>query len=136
GRLVNRGHFTVRKGGGVEARRLDRVFVEPETNRVLWLHIRLLPCARSERSPRSRGKRVGPMAASSPRGRRHPASPRASRVYASFGQRTANRDVRYSASPPSHPFFSPDEFTICVFDERRGLEPDSSPSSPSPSLEL
>lgn len=42
GGLVNGGYFTVRKGGGVEARRLMRVFVEPETDRVLWLHIRLL----------------------------------------------------------------------------------------------
>src|SRR5436190_6832371 len=36
GRLVNRGHFTIRKGGGVEARGLMRVFVEPEADRVLW----------------------------------------------------------------------------------------------------
>src|SRR6266498_216763 len=40
GRLVNGGHFTIRKGGGVEARRVDRVLVEPETNRILWLHAR------------------------------------------------------------------------------------------------
>src|SRR5438034_2086938 len=42
GRLVNSGHFTIRKGGGVEARRLMRVLVEPEANRVLWLHVRVL----------------------------------------------------------------------------------------------
>jgi hypothetical protein len=30
------------KGDGVEARRLMRVFVEPEANRVLWLHVRVL----------------------------------------------------------------------------------------------
>src|SRR5580765_1375149 len=41
-RLVNGGHFTVRKGGGVEARRLMRVLVEPEADRVLWLHVRVL----------------------------------------------------------------------------------------------
>src|SRR6185436_5178028 len=38
GRLVNSGHFTVRKGGGVETRRIDRVLVVPETDRVLRLH--------------------------------------------------------------------------------------------------
>src|SRR5882762_6990991 len=42
GSLVNRGYFTIRKGGGVEARRLMRVFVEPEADRVLWLHARVL----------------------------------------------------------------------------------------------
>src|SRR3979411_2378461 len=42
GSLVNRGYFTIRKGGGVEARRLMRVFVEPEADRVLWLHVRML----------------------------------------------------------------------------------------------
>src|SRR4030095_12869685 len=42
GRLVNSGHFTIRKGGGVEARRLMRVLVEPEADRVLWLHVRVL----------------------------------------------------------------------------------------------
>ena len=42
GRLVNGGHFTVRKGGSVEARRLMRVLVEPEADRVLWLHVRVL----------------------------------------------------------------------------------------------
>src|SRR5258707_7002899 len=31
GRLVNSGHFSIRKGGGVEARRVNRVLVEPET---------------------------------------------------------------------------------------------------------
>src|SRR5205814_2727523 len=42
GRLVNSGHFTIRKGGGVEARRLMRVLVEPEADRVLWFHVRVL----------------------------------------------------------------------------------------------
>ena len=42
GRLANSGHFTIRKGGGVEARRLMRVLVEPETDRVLGLHARVL----------------------------------------------------------------------------------------------
>src|SRR5258708_6965892 len=42
GRLVNSGHFTIRKGRGVEARRLLRVLVEPEADRVLWLHVRVL----------------------------------------------------------------------------------------------
>src|SRR4249920_2282618 len=46
GRLVNSGHFTVRKGGGVEARRLMRVLVEPEADRVLWLHLRVLLVSR------------------------------------------------------------------------------------------
>jgi hypothetical protein len=42
GRLVNSGDFTIRKGGGVEARRLMRVLVEPEADRVLWLNARVL----------------------------------------------------------------------------------------------
>src|SRR5258708_39156944 len=42
GSLVNSGYFTIRKGDGVEARRLMRVFVEPEADRVLWLHVRVL----------------------------------------------------------------------------------------------
>src|SRR6266568_5023106 len=41
GSLVNSGYFAIRKGGGVEARRLMRVFVKPETDRVLWLHVRM-----------------------------------------------------------------------------------------------
>ena len=41
GGLVNSGYFTVRKSGGVEARRFMRVFVEPETNRVFRLHVRV-----------------------------------------------------------------------------------------------
>jgi len=41
GRVVNSRHFTVRKGGGVEARRIMRVFVEPETNRVFRFHVRV-----------------------------------------------------------------------------------------------
>jgi hypothetical protein len=44
GGLVNSGDFTVRKGGGVEARRLLRVFVEPETDRVLWLPVPVHCC--------------------------------------------------------------------------------------------
>src|SRR5207244_10651953 len=39
GRLVNGGHFGIRKGGGVEACRLMRVLVEPEADRVLWFHV-------------------------------------------------------------------------------------------------
>ena len=42
GSLMNRDYFTIRKGGGVEARRLRRVFVEPEADRVLWPHVRVL----------------------------------------------------------------------------------------------
>src|SRR5687767_12824654 len=42
GRLVDSGHFAIRKGGGVEARRVLRVLVEPETDCVLWLHVRML----------------------------------------------------------------------------------------------
>src|ERR1700686_3271544 len=42
GSLVNTGYFTVRKGGGVEARRLMRVLFETEADRVLWLHVRVL----------------------------------------------------------------------------------------------
>src|SRR5262249_24595696 len=34
GSLVNTGDFTIRKGGCVEPRRLERVFVEPETDRI------------------------------------------------------------------------------------------------------
>src|SRR5215472_18971141 len=40
--MVNSGHFTFRKGSGVKARRVMRVFIEPEADRVLWLHIRVL----------------------------------------------------------------------------------------------
>src|SRR4029453_16435255 len=40
--LVNSGHFAVWKSGGVEARRLLCVLVEPEADRVLWLHVRVL----------------------------------------------------------------------------------------------
>src|SRR5687767_15852715 len=42
GRLVNSGHSTIRKGGGVEARRLMRVLVEPEADRVFWFHVGVL----------------------------------------------------------------------------------------------
>src|SRR5262249_14468559 len=41
-RLVNSCHFTIRKRRGVEARSVMRVFVEPEADRVLWLHVRVL----------------------------------------------------------------------------------------------
>src|SRR5262249_31953935 len=41
-RRVNRGYGAVWKGGGVEARRVLRVLVEPEADRVLWLHVRVL----------------------------------------------------------------------------------------------
>ena len=33
---------TIREGGGVEARRLKRVLVEPEADCVLWLHVSIL----------------------------------------------------------------------------------------------
>ncbi len=39
---MNVGYLTLRKGGGIEARRLMSVFVEPEADRVLWLHFRVL----------------------------------------------------------------------------------------------
>jgi hypothetical protein len=39
---VNSGHFTIRKARGVEARRLMRILVEPEADRVLWLHTGVL----------------------------------------------------------------------------------------------
>src|SRR5215471_5759427 len=42
GGIVNPGYFTIGKSGGIEARCLVRVFVKPEANRVLWLHIRML----------------------------------------------------------------------------------------------
>src|SRR6266545_590383 len=42
GCLVNSGHFTIWKRGGVEARRFMRVLVEPQADRVLWLHRRVL----------------------------------------------------------------------------------------------
>src|SRR5437899_6671871 len=37
--LVDSGHFAVRKGGGVEPRRVLCVLVEPEADRVLWFHL-------------------------------------------------------------------------------------------------
>src|SRR5262249_13846758 len=42
-RLVDGGHMTIRKGGGIEVGRVLRVVVEPETDRVLRLHVRQLP---------------------------------------------------------------------------------------------
>src|SRR6185312_6339140 len=38
-RLVDGGHFTVRKCGGVELRRVKRVLVEPEADRVFRFHL-------------------------------------------------------------------------------------------------
>src|SRR5439155_8901050 len=38
-RLVDSGHFTIRKGGGVEPRRVLCVLVEPEADRVFWFHV-------------------------------------------------------------------------------------------------
>src|SRR5437660_109926 len=40
--LVNSGYFTIRKGDRIETRRLMRVFVEPEADGVLWLHVQVL----------------------------------------------------------------------------------------------
>ncbi len=42
GSLMYSGYFAVRKSGCVETRRLVRLFVEPEADRVLWLHLRVL----------------------------------------------------------------------------------------------
>src|SRR5207248_6203554 len=55
-RLVDRGHFTIRKGGGVEPRRVLCVLVEPEADRVFWFHVSFYPLAESvmERSQRGR----------------------------------------------------------------------------------
>src|SRR4029077_10302052 len=62
GRLVNSGHFTIRKGGGVEARRLVRVLVEPEADRVLWLHVRVLLGRRHQTFSNSApARKLGPM---------------------------------------------------------------------------
>ncbi len=57
GRLVHGGHVTVRKRGGVEARRFMRVLVEPEADGVLWRHVRVLlvlvpRTPRAQRQPR------------------------------------------------------------------------------------
>src|SRR5215471_3638384 len=41
GCLMSSGYFTIRKGCGVEARRFMCVLVEPETDRVLRLHVRV-----------------------------------------------------------------------------------------------
>src|SRR5262249_44868051 len=49
GRIVDSRYLAIRKGGGVEGRRLKRVLVEPEADRVLWLHVLCAPCARSGR---------------------------------------------------------------------------------------
>jgi hypothetical protein len=37
--MVNSGHFAVREGGCVKLRRFKGVFIEPEANRVLRLHV-------------------------------------------------------------------------------------------------
>src|SRR3954468_9696477 len=42
GSLVNSGYFTIGKSGRVEARRVMCVFIEPEADGVLWLHVRVL----------------------------------------------------------------------------------------------
>ena len=39
GSLVNSGYLTIRKRGDVEARRILPVLIEPEADRVLWLHV-------------------------------------------------------------------------------------------------
>jgi len=39
---VDRDDFTVRKRGGVKTRRILRVLVKPEADRVFWLHMRVL----------------------------------------------------------------------------------------------
>ncbi len=49
-RRVNRAHFTVRERGGIEARRLFGVLVEPEANRVLRDHDGVLLARRFHRS--------------------------------------------------------------------------------------
>src|SRR5215471_16574973 len=51
GRIVNSGYFAIREGGGVEPRRLKRVLIEPEADRVLWLHVSILLVLRSGRAP-------------------------------------------------------------------------------------
>src|SRR5262249_40552493 len=38
---VNSGYLAIRKGGGVKARRVMRVLVEPEADRVLRIHVRV-----------------------------------------------------------------------------------------------
>src|SRR5262249_54397269 len=65
--LLDSAHFTVRKGRGVEARRIKRVLVEPETDRVLWFHVRVLlvsqrgpaviakPCVNRHYQPNAKG---------------------------------------------------------------------------------
>src|SRR6185369_16990227 len=59
GSLVNSGYFTIRKGRGVKARRLKRIFVEPETDRVLWLHVSMLPARSGSRQVVSGPVRLG-----------------------------------------------------------------------------
>src|SRR5439155_24305983 len=53
GGLVHSDHCTIRKGGGVEARRLMRVLVEPEADRVLGLHTCVLLVLVRRRTPAS-----------------------------------------------------------------------------------
>jgi len=50
---MNSGYFTIRKGGGVEARRLMRVLVEPEADRILWRQVRVLLMLEEGRTRRS-----------------------------------------------------------------------------------
>src|SRR4029450_5203570 len=63
GRLVNSGHCTIRKGGGVEARRPMRVLVEPEADRVIWLHVRVVLVLDQDERRGLRVERVGEFAA-------------------------------------------------------------------------
>src|SRR5262249_13108751 len=43
-RIVDRCYLTIRKGGGIEARRFKCVLIEPETDGVLRLHVFVAPC--------------------------------------------------------------------------------------------
>ena len=53
GRFVNASHFAIRKRGGVEACRLVRVFVEPQTDCVLRRHVHVLLVLAHGAGPRS-----------------------------------------------------------------------------------
>src|SRR5215467_12045417 len=50
-RLVDGGHFTARKGGGVEARRVKCVLVEPKADRVFRFHLRDSPWTTRSKPP-------------------------------------------------------------------------------------
>src|SRR5204863_5417493 len=75
--LVNSDHFAIRKGGGIEARRRMSVLVEPEADRILWLHVFVLlvvdhsrpPCASSRRGIRGGSASVCKMLDSETAGR-------------------------------------------------------------------